>query len=103
MASVYQDLSEDIHQYISINEILQVRTINDPDSRTYYSRINDIVQGKMVIAWPTHLGHRMLVHRDQMLTFFIMRQEVPHEFGGMVDELDTSAKLPQITVIPGSS
>jgi c-di-GMP-binding flagellar brake protein YcgR len=32
-----------------------------------------------------------------------MRGEVPHEFSALVDELDRSVKLPQITVIPGGS
>jgi c-di-GMP-binding flagellar brake protein YcgR len=98
-----QDLTDDVKKYVSINETLQVRLMDDPNSPTGYSRINDITEGKLVIAWPTHRGKRMLLHRDQMLAFFIMRGEVPHEFGGMVDELDPSAKLPQITVIPGSS
>jgi c-di-GMP-binding flagellar brake protein YcgR len=103
MASVNQDFTEDIKKYISINEVLQVRLADDPESPTYYSRINDIVEGKLVIAWPTHRGIRLLVHRDQMLAFCIMRGEEPHEFGGLVDELDSSAKMPQITVIPGSA
>jgi c-di-GMP-binding flagellar brake protein YcgR len=103
MASVNEDFREDIKQYISINEILQVRIADDPNSPTAYSRIDDIAEGRLVIAWPTHSGIRFLVHRDQLLTFFIMRDGVPHEFGGLVDELDPSSKLPQITVIPGSS
>jgi c-di-GMP-binding flagellar brake protein YcgR len=103
MASVYQDFREEIKNYIAINEILQVRIMDDPESPTCYSRINDIAEGKLVIAWPTHHGTRLIVRRDQMLTFLIMRGEVPHEFGGLVDELDPAAKLPQITIIPGSS
>ncbi len=103
MSSVIQDFTEDIKKYISINEIVQVRITEGPDSATYYSRINDLIEGKLVIAWPTHRGLRMLVHRDQMLTFCIMRGGEPHEFGGIVDELDISARLPQITIIPGSS
>jgi c-di-GMP-binding flagellar brake protein YcgR len=103
MASVNPDFIEDIKNYIAINEILQVRIMDDPESPTCYSRISDITDGKMVIAWPTHHGNRLIVRRDQMLTFFIMRGDVPHEFGGLVDELDISARLPQITIIPGSS
>lgn len=98
-----QDFTEDIKKYISINEVLQVRIADDPESPTHYSRINDIAEGKLVIAWPTYRGIRLLVHRDQMLAFCIMRGEEPHEFGGLVDELDSAAKIPQITVIPGSS
>jgi len=103
MRSIDQELTDDIKKYVSINEILQVRIMDDPDSPTGYSRINDITEGKLVIAWPTHRGKRMLLHRDQMLAFFIMRGEVPHEFSGLVDELDHSARLPQIKVILGNS
>ncbi len=103
MASASPDFTEDIKKYVSINEILQVRIMDDPDSPTCYSRINDIVEGRLVIAWPTHRGTRMILHRDQMLTFFIMRGDEPHEFGGLVDELDPSTKLPQIKVILGNS
>ncbi len=103
MASANQDLTEDIKKYISINEILQVRIMDDPKSPTHFSRINDIAEGKLIIAWPTHGGTRMLAHRDQMLTFFIMRGEAPHEFSGLVDELDYTARLPQIAIIPGNS
>ncbi|MBN1567073.1 MAG: PilZ domain-containing protein [Acidobacteria bacterium] len=103
MTSENQDFTEDIKKYIAVNEILQVRIADDTESPTYYSRINDITEGKLVIAWPTHRGIRLLAHRDQMLTLFIMRGEEPHEFGGLVDELDSSAKMPQITIIPGSS
>jgi len=103
MPSTDQTLTDDIKKYVSINETLQVRIFDDPDSPTGYSRINDIAEGRLVIAWPTHRGKRMLLHRDQMLTFFILHGEVPHEFGGLVDELDHSAKLPQIKIIPGNS
>ncbi len=103
MASVNQDFTEDIKAYISINEILQVRITDDPESATYHSRINDISEGKLVIAWPTHGGIRLLVHRDQILDFYFMREDVPHVFTGLVDEMDSSATLPQITIILSSA
>jgi c-di-GMP-binding flagellar brake protein YcgR len=103
MANEIQDLTEDIKKYISINEILQVRNLDAPDSATYNSRVNDIAEGRIVVAWPTHRATRLIARRDQMLAFLIMRGEVPHEFSALVDELDSSANLPQITVIPGGS
>jgi c-di-GMP-binding flagellar brake protein YcgR len=103
MASVNQDFTDDIKTDISINEILEVRITDDPDSATYYSRINDIIEGKLIVAWPTHRGIRLLVHRDQILDFYFLREDVPHEFSGLVDEMDGSATLPQITVILSSA
>jgi c-di-GMP-binding flagellar brake protein YcgR len=98
-----QNLTEDIKKYISINEILQVRNMDASDSVTYNSRVNDIAEGKLIVAWPTHRATRLIARRDQMLAFLIMRGEVPHEFSAIVEELDSSARLPQITVIPGES
>jgi c-di-GMP-binding flagellar brake protein YcgR len=99
--NVNQDFTDDIKTQISINELLQVRFLDDPNTATYYSRVNDISEGRLIIAWPTHGGIRMLVHMDQMLEFHFMRDEVPHEFTGMVDETHPDP-LPQMTIIMSS-
>jgi len=102
MTIVNQDFANDIKTYIAVNERLQVRQLDAPDTATYYSRINEVVEGKLMVAWPTHNGVRMLVHRDQILDFYITRGDVPHEFTGLVDELYTTP-LPQIAVILSSA
>lgn len=96
--SVSQDFMEDIKNYITINDILQVRVLENPDTATYYSRVNDISEGRLVIAWPTRRRIRLLLHRDQMLEFHYFHDEVPHEFSGLVDEMSTEP-LPEITII----
>lgn len=98
MADVNQDFTEDIKTYIVINKPLQVRFVDDQNSATYYSVIRDISEGRLVIAWPTRGGTRMLVHRDQILDFSFMHEGAPHEFSGLVDEMSTEP-APQITVI----
>lgn len=100
--NVKKGFTEDIKTYISINELLQVRFTEDPNTATYYSRISDISEGKLLIAWPTHAGIRQLVHRDQILDFHFLRNDVPHEFSGMVDEM-FSDPLPQLAVILSSA
>jgi hypothetical protein len=75
-----QDLTDDVKKYVSINETLQVRLMDDPNFPTGYSRINDITEGKLVIAWPTHRGKRMLLHRSDAACFH--HAGVPHEYGG---------------------
>jgi len=102
MKNLNQDFTDDIKSYIEINELLQVRVIEDENSATYHSRINDISQGKLIIAWPTHAGMRLLAHRDQMLVFHFLRDNVPHEFTGMVDDLNPTG-LPQLTIILSSA
>ncbi len=102
MTNTNQDFLDNLKANIAINELLQVQITDDPNTATYYSRINDISEGRLVIAWPTHGGIRMLVHRDQMLDFCFMRDNVPHEFSGLVDEMNPQP-LPQITIILSSA
>jgi c-di-GMP-binding flagellar brake protein YcgR len=96
------DFTNDIKAYIAVNELLQVRILDDPNTATYYSRINDVSEGRLSISWPTNAGMRLLVHRDQMLDFYFLRDEVPHEFTGMVDDMNSDS-LPQITIILSSA
>jgi len=97
-----QGFREDIKGYIAINELLKVRVADDVKSATYRSRIEDLSEGKLIIAWPTHGGMRMVVRRDQILDFSFTRDAVPHEFSGLVDEMNT-APLPLLTIIPSSA
>jgi c-di-GMP-binding flagellar brake protein YcgR len=97
-----QDFTDDIKTYIAVNELLQVRFLDDPNTATYYSRISDVSEGRLIIAWPTHAGIRLLAHRDQILDFYFTRDDVPHEFTGMVDETHADP-LPQITIIMSSA
>jgi c-di-GMP-binding flagellar brake protein YcgR len=94
---------DDVNQSnLTVNDLLQVKITEDPNSATYYSRINDISEAKLVIAWPTNGGIRLLIHRDQILDFSFTRDGVPYSFAGLVDE--TSLKpLPQITIIISSA
>ena len=102
MKNVNQDYSDDVTSYIGINDVLQVLIMDDPDPTTYHSRINDMAEGKLVIAWPTNRGIRMLVHRDQILDFTFVRDGTPYAFTGLVDETNL-APMPEITVILSSS
>jgi c-di-GMP-binding flagellar brake protein YcgR len=93
---------DEVKSQITINDILQVRIMDDPNPVTYYSRIDDISEGKLVIAWPTNGGIRLILHRDQMLDFYFVRDATPHTFSGLVDET-RNEPLPQITVILSSA
>jgi c-di-GMP-binding flagellar brake protein YcgR len=102
MGSVNQDFANDIKSYITINDILQVRTPEEENSATYYSRIDDIVDGKILIAWPTNGGIRLMAHRDQILDFSFMKNGVPNAFTGLIDETSMDP-MPQITIILSSA
>ena len=93
---------DELKSHITINDILQVRIMDDPNPATYHSRIDDISEGKLMIAWPTNAGIRLILHRDQMLDFYFVRDGTPHMFSGLVDET-RSEPLPQITIILSSA
>lgn len=100
-SSVPADAVQDAVQ-LEVNELLQVRVSDDPNSSTYRSRVENIIKGKLLISWPTSEGIRLLAHRDQLLELHFVRDGVPHEFSGMVDELQTEP-LPQLTIIQSSA
>jgi c-di-GMP-binding flagellar brake protein YcgR len=102
MDNVNQDFTDDIKSFMVVNELLRVKIVDDKNPLTYYSRINDIIEGKLVIAWPTNGGIRLPVHRDQILEFSFMRDGVPYSFTGLIDETGLDP-FPQITVILSSS
>jgi len=86
---------------VAVSELLQVRIADGSDGLTYCSRVQDVAEGRLVIAWPTHNGVRLLARRDQVLDFFVMRNELPLEFKGAVQEVNLSP-LPLIAVVPKS-
>lgn len=90
------------HTLLAVNELLQVKAPSDPNPASYYSRINNIADGKIVIAWPTNRGIRLPVRIDQMLELSFVREGIPHVFSGLIDETATEP-LPQVSIILTSS
>lgn len=85
-------------EVISINDSLQVTVADDPNPSNYYSRVNNVEEGRLIIAWPTQRGIRLPVRRDQKLNFTFLHNGIPFVFSGIVDET-SSGSLPEITVI----
>lgn len=98
-ASSENSNSGEADRMVTVNELVQVRIEGDADPSGYYSRVQDVVDGKLIIAWPTHNGIRMPVHRDQVLELSFVRDTVAYSFSSLVD--DTSFEpLPQMRIIP---
>jgi c-di-GMP-binding flagellar brake protein YcgR len=103
MDKAEQDPGNDLKSLLAVNDTLQIRMSDEnKDHATYYSRINDISEGKLVIAWPTSRGIRLIAYADQMLDFYFVREGTPYSFSGLVDETSLEP-LPQIAIIPSSS
>ena len=87
---------------LMINELLQVQEPDDENPGIYRSRVEDIVEEKLLVAWPSDGGIRMPVHLDQMLGFSLVRDSNAYFFNGMVDGV-VENPLPLVTVIISSA
>lgn len=84
---------------IEINELLQVKMMEASDSLTYPSRVNDLVEGCLVIAWPTDRGVRLPIREQQQIWMSFVRQDAAYAFGGIVEERE-QYPIPQLRVRP---
>lgn len=69
-----------------INDLLQIQVPDDPNSLSYRSRVNDIVQGKLVVPWPTDRGVPIPIHQNQTLTISFVRDDAVYTFSGIVED-----------------
>jgi c-di-GMP-binding flagellar brake protein YcgR len=63
--------------------------------------VNDIPDGRLVIAWPTNNGARLLAHEDQIFEFTYMHNGIPNAFRGLVDATSQNP-LPEFSIILSS-
>jgi c-di-GMP-binding flagellar brake protein YcgR len=84
---------------LEVNELLQAKIPEDKAS--YFSRVNDILENKIIIAWPTSRGIRMALRPTQIIELAFVRAGKAYAFNGYILEASPDP-LPQITVRPNS-
>jgi len=72
---------------LEINDLLQVQIPNEPDSLSLRSRVDDIVEGNLRIAWPTEQGIRASIRKDQTLTISFVRNDAIYAITGIVEAM----------------
>jgi c-di-GMP-binding flagellar brake protein YcgR len=82
---------------IEVNEIIQAKMSGDVS--TYFSRVNDIRESRMIIAWPTNRGIRMALHPNQNIEIAFVREGNAYIFTALILEAIPDP-LPQVTVRP---
>jgi c-di-GMP-binding flagellar brake protein YcgR len=87
---------------LMVNDLLLAQRPDDLDPGKYRSRIEDIVEEKLVINWPTEKGIRLPVRPDQMLSFSMTRDGNAYSFRGLVDTTSREP-VPLVTVIVTSA
>jgi c-di-GMP-binding flagellar brake protein YcgR len=71
---------------LEVNDLLQIQIPDDPNSLSYRSRVDDIVQGRLLIPWPTDRGVPIPIHQNQTLTISFVRDDAVYTFSGIVEE-----------------
>jgi c-di-GMP-binding flagellar brake protein YcgR len=85
-----------------INDLLQIKFPDDPDSPSSASRVDDIVDERLLIAWPTEGGVLVPVHQNQSLTISFVRDDAIYTFTGIVEDM-RRIPINQVTIRPASS
>jgi c-di-GMP-binding flagellar brake protein YcgR len=86
---------EHIEPAIEVNELLQVRIAGEKES--HFSRVNNIRENEIIIAWPTSRGIRMSLRPNQNIELCFVRDVTPYSFTGLILSASPDP-LPQVTV-----
>lgn len=70
---------------VEVNDLLQIQIPDDPNSLSYKSRVDNIVQGRLVVPWPTDSGIPIPIHQNQTLTISFVRDDAVYTFSGIVE------------------
>ncbi len=69
-----------------VNELVQIQAVDEPNSRTYYSRVEDASGERINISWPTEAGVRIPFHKNEGLFLSFTRQDAVYGFQALVTE-----------------
>lgn len=71
---------------VEINDLLQVRLVDDPDANPYSSRVEDIRPDSIHISWPTDRGGLMQAALERRISISFVRDDAAYTFVGVVEE-----------------
>jgi c-di-GMP-binding flagellar brake protein YcgR len=71
---------------VEVNDLLQVRLVDDPDAHTYRSRVEDVSSDGIHISWPSHRGKLMRPALGCSISISFVRDDAAYIFVGVVEE-----------------
>lgn len=69
-----------------VNELVQIQVVDDPNSRTFHSRVEDADEERLSISWPLDGGMPVPFHRHEPLFLSFTRQDAVYGFRAVIDE-----------------
>jgi c-di-GMP-binding flagellar brake protein YcgR len=84
---------------LSIHDLVEISVPEDEAAPLYSSRVEEIVDGEVTLAWPSREGTPAPLDKDQVLVICFTRRETAYNVHAMITEL-ISGDSPRITVHP---
>ncbi len=84
---------------LRINDNLQIKIKDDPNALPCYSRVEDVSEGCIVVAWPLDCGVQLPFRIDQPLSMSFVREGVAYVFTGVVQKKQQSP-IPHLSIRP---
>jgi c-di-GMP-binding flagellar brake protein YcgR len=82
---------------VDVNDLLQIKFPDDPQALSCQSRVDDIVEQKILIAWPTERGVYIPIHQNQIMTVSFVRDDAVYTFTAIVEEAER-IPLPRLAI-----
>ena len=82
---------------ININDLVQVRLLGEEPNTTYPTRVDDIINEKAVLQWPTNFGVLIPIRIGQPVALYFIREDAVYNFEAVVDE-EQREPIPRIAV-----
>jgi c-di-GMP-binding flagellar brake protein YcgR len=84
---------------VAVNDLLQVKVTDDPNSLTYRSRVEDVGGGIIIMSWPTDGGGLIPVRVGQPLSLSFVREDAAYSFEGLVQDREKEP-IPYLKIRP---
>lgn len=60
---------------LQVNDLIMIRSMEDPSSRAYPSRIEDLEEDAVTLSWPTDAGIRIAIRAREVLYMSYTRSD----------------------------
>ncbi len=84
---------------VEINDLLQVKLLDDPNAMSYGSRVEDVRPGCLDISWPTDRGVLIPIGQDCLLSLSFVRDDAAYAFSATVEAKEREP-IPYLRVKP---
>jgi c-di-GMP-binding flagellar brake protein YcgR len=84
---------------IAVNDLLQIKVTDDPNSLTYRGRVEDIGGGIIITSWPTERGVLIPIHVGRPLSLSFVREDAAYSFDALLQDREQEP-IPHLKIRP---